>query len=130
MKQKKDKVMIVDDEADVCETIKSVLEKEGYKVVTASSGKECLKKIRKENYKLILLDIMMPELSGYDLLKLLRLRMDNLFPLAYISIIPQEEVNLRDIDGFIQKPFENRELIRKVNSIVKKFRYKKRKKFK
>ena len=54
------KIMVVDDEPDIRATVKTVLEKNGYKVVTAVDGDDCLKKLKKEKPDLILMDIMMP----------------------------------------------------------------------
>lgn len=58
------KIMIVDDELDTLESFKTVLENEGFDIVMASSGQECLDKLRKEKVDLILIDFFMPEMSG------------------------------------------------------------------
>ena len=63
------KVMIVDDEPDVLNSIKSILEYNNYEVVTAGSGKECLKKIEEGFKGIILIDILMPDLNGWDTIK-------------------------------------------------------------
>ena len=63
------KVMIVDDEPDVLESLKSILEHKNFEVLTAESGEECLKKL-KEGFKgIILMDIMMPGINGWDTIK-------------------------------------------------------------
>ena len=61
------KVMIVDDEADLCEAVKLLLESRGFEVVTAQSGAEALEKLRKERVDLVLVDFFMPEMAGRGL---------------------------------------------------------------
>jgi len=63
------KVMIVDDEPDILKSFKLVLEKENYEVITVSSGKECLRKLERGFQGVILMDIMMPEMSGFDTIR-------------------------------------------------------------
>ena len=67
------KVLIVDDEKDILESVKILIETKGsYETGTASSGKEALEILRKEKFDLVLLDVLMPEMSGIDVLKKIR----------------------------------------------------------
>jgi CheY-like chemotaxis protein len=63
------KVMIVDDEPDVLESLRTVLEKANYEVVTVESGEDCLKKLEQGFKGIILMDIMMPGMNGFDTIK-------------------------------------------------------------
>ncbi len=63
------RIMVVDDEPEICEIVRNELLKEGYTVDVANSGKECLEKIKKNKPDLILLDVMMPEMDGWDVCK-------------------------------------------------------------
>jgi len=65
----KEKIMIVDDEPEIIDSLKTVLEKNNYDVITASSGNECLKELEKGFKGVILLDIMMPVMNGLDTIK-------------------------------------------------------------
>jgi len=65
----KTRIMIVDDEPDVVHSLKTILEKEQYDVITASNGFECLKKIEQGFQGIILLDFKMPEMNGLDTVK-------------------------------------------------------------
>lgn len=65
-------ILVVDDELDTVGLIELTLQTAGYKVETATSGQNALHKIREETFDLILLDIMMPDLSGYDVLRQLK----------------------------------------------------------
>ena len=65
----KTKIMVVDDEPDVQDSLKLILEKHDYEVTTVSSGKECLEKIENGFKGIVLMDIMMPEMTGWDTIK-------------------------------------------------------------
>jgi len=60
------KVMVVDDEPDILFTVGRMLEISGYSVIKATDGKDCIKKLKESTPDLVLLDIMMPEISGWD----------------------------------------------------------------
>ncbi len=118
----KKKILIVDDEPDTLESIKEVLEKEGFEVECANNGKECIEKANETKHDLILIDIYMPGMSGEELFKALRKTINHLTPLAYVTIKPRAEVDLSDVDGFIQKPFENRDLVKEVKKLLANFK--------
>ncbi len=63
------KIMIVDDEPDILDSLKLVFEREDYDVITVDSGKKCLKELEKGFKGVILMDIMMPNLDGWDTIK-------------------------------------------------------------
>ena len=111
------KILVVDDEPDVCELIKDILVSEGYEVEISYSGKECIKKVLRNGYSLILLDLMMPDLSGEDVLKLLR-KKGKKMPVVYVTIKPKLEVDTRHVDGFVQKPFHSEELVNAVKQVI------------
>lgn len=115
----KKKLLIVDDESDILETMKNVLEKESYDVSTATNGAEALDSLLKSKPDLILIDIMMPTLSGYDLLRLLRERLNHKVKMIYVTVVPKQDVDLSDIDGFIQKPFSTKEFVKKIKEVLK-----------
>ena len=116
------KILIVDDEADTLKSIKTVLEKEGFNVDCANNGEECIEKTKEDKYSLILIDIYMPGMSGEEMFKALRKTINHLTPLAYVTIKPKSSVDVTDIDGFIQKPFKNKELIGEVKRILEDFK--------
>src|SRR3989344_7014372 len=104
-------IMVVDDEPDIRETVKTVLEKNGYRVVTAVNGDDCLKKLPKQKVDLILMDIMMP---GTPVGKVVE-KIKNT-KIAYLSVVRTSEAEKEDllksnnIVGFIQKPFDINDL--------------------
>jgi len=112
-------IMIVDDESDNRVTIKTILEKEGYKVITAVDGDDCLKKIPKQKVDLILMDIMMPGTHVKEVIPKIK---DT--KIVYITVVRTSEaeredlMKLKNVVDFIQKPFDINKLIKKVQKIV------------
>ncbi len=119
----KKKIMIVDDEPDVVDVVKMMLESEGYGVIGAHSGEECLEKIN-EGVNLVLLDIMMPEMDGWETLK--KIKMNEEFasiPVSMLTALPLTPEDARGkpiqlIENYIIKPFTKKELVEKVGEIL------------
>lgn len=119
------KILLVDDEQHIVDVVKVRLEKEGYEVITANSGKECLEKTKTEKPTLILLDIIMPEMDGYEVLKKLKDDKET----ASIPVIMLTAKNDADdvvrslINGgavdYIVKPFGSQELLHKIGANIK-----------
>ena len=113
------KVMVVDDEPDIRETVKIVLEKNGYTVITAVSGDDGLKKWKVEKPDLVLMDIMMPGTPSKEIIPQMKGT-----KVAYISVVRVSEaeksdlMKARNIVGFIQKPFDINELVKKVKGYI------------
>lgn len=111
------KIMIVDNERFTVKIVEKIIEKAGYQVLTAYSGQECLEIIGKEKPDLILLDIMMPEMSGWDVLKKIRANPETKGLKVVMLSAKQKEVD-EDLtklsDGYIPKPFERTTLIEKL----------------
>lgn len=98
--------------------MKSVLEKEGCEVVIAENGAEAIEALKSDGFQLALIDVKLPTLSGYDLLRLLRERLNHKVKMIYVSIVPEQEVDMDDIDGFIQKPFSPESFLSKINEVL------------
>ena len=112
------KILVVDDNEEDINTIKSILEKEGYEVVAVGNGADALDNLTSDGIGLVLIDIKMPTLSGYDLLRLAREKVNNNVPMIYITIVPQKEVDMDSINGFIQKPFTPETLVDEVKKHI------------
>ena len=113
------RILIVDDDFDDLQAMKTLIEKAGCKAVPATNGAKALDMLKSNGFDLILLDIQMPTLSGYDLLRLLREKLDHNAKMAYVSILPQKEVDMRGTDGFIQKPFSPASFTKEVKRLLK-----------
>ena len=113
------KIMVVDDEADIRSSVKTILEKEGYEVITAINGDDCLKKLEKGKPDLILLDIMMPGTPVREVVK----KIKNV-KISYLSVVRTSEAEKEKLLGqnnivdFIQKPFDIADLVKRVKKIV------------
>ena len=111
--------MIVDDEVDIRETIKTILEREGYNIVMAVSGDDCLKKLETIKPNLILLDIMMPGTPVRDVVKKIKGAKIIYCSAVRTSDAEREQLlSASNVIDFIQKPFDINELIKKVKKMV------------
>ena len=116
-------ILVVDDEADLCEILKFNLEHEGYTVDTAGSAEEALTLLQKRAYHLILLDIMMGGMSGFKMVELLRKEWKNDTPIVFLTAKDTENDMLTGFsvgaDDYISKPFSIKEVIARVKAVVK-----------
>ena len=112
-------ILVVDDLFDDLESMKKVLEKGGYGVSTATNGARALDALNEQKFDLILIDIQMPTVSGYDLLRLIRDKVKENIKLIYVTIVPKEEVDIADVDGFVQKPFKPSDPLKEVRKVLK-----------
>ena len=118
------KILCVDDEPMNLELLEALLAPAGYEVLQAASGEQALALIRTANPDLVLLDIMMPGLSGYDVLK--QIRADKKIrdiPVVMVTALKDVEDRVRALeagcDDFLSKPFEKNELLARVKSLVR-----------
>ena len=114
MKQRR--VLVVDDEPKVLRFIEIGLKLKGFNVFTTTSGKEALELVSSEEPDVMLLDIVMPDLNGYEVLK--QLRTFSNIPVIVISASPaiQNDIVKHGADYFIMKPFDPNDLA----SVIKK----------
>ena len=118
------KIMVVDNEPDIVDLTRTVLELGGYNVVTAYSGEECLKLLEKEKVDLVLLDIMMPDLCGWDVAAKIKENPQwKNIPIVFLTAkgdtmsIGMGEMTSED---YIIKPFDNNNLINRIQKILEK----------
>jgi DNA-binding response OmpR family regulator len=118
------KILVVDDEADLVETIRFSLELEGYNVLVASNGEEGLNLARQEKPDLILLDLMLPKLDGYKVCRLLKFdeRYKHI-PILMLTAKTQEKDKIlgkeTGANEYITKPFDMDELMAKIKAYLK-----------
>jgi DNA-binding response OmpR family regulator len=118
------KILVVDDEVDLVETIRFPLESEGFTVLVSYNGEDALNQARTENPDLILLDIMLPKLDGYKVCRLLKFdeRYRNI-PIIMLTARVQEKDKTIGMetgaDEYITKPFDMDELLEKVKAYLK-----------
>jgi DNA-binding NtrC family response regulator len=114
-------VLIVDDEAEIRESLQTLLELEGYEVETAGNGDEGLSKLGERPFDLVLLDLALPGRSGIDLLPEIR-ALDAQLPVIIITAFGTVEDAVRAMQGgagnFLQKPWDNEKLLADVRAAV------------
>lgn len=117
------KILVVDDELDICAILKFNLEKAGFEVSTAQSAEDALEK-GMNSYDLLLLDVMMEGMSGFDLAKMLKQKPQTKdIPIIFITAkdTADDAVNGLDLgaDDYISKPFSIKEVISRVKAVLR-----------
>src|SRR4030066_381722 len=119
------KILLVDDEVDLVETVRFPLEMEGYHVLVSYNGEDALNQARKENPDLILLDLMLPKLDGYKVCRLLKFdeRYKHI-PILMLTAKTQEKDKMlgaeTGADEYITKPFDIDDLVEKIKGYLSK----------
>jgi len=119
------KVMVVDDEENVLTLVKAVLDQEGFDVTAVSSGQECLKKLKDARPNLILMDMMMPGMSGREAVEKIRADPKNkaikiiFVTVARFSEVGKETLGKLKVLDYVTKPFDNKDLVKRVRHALK-----------
>ena len=120
----KEHILVVEDDVDINNLISKTLEKRQYKITQAFSGSEALLQLSISDYSLILLDLMLPGMSGEEIIN--KIRNEKEMPIIVISAKTSlnDKVNVLNIgaDDYITKPFESEEIIARVNSNLRGYR--------
>ena len=119
----KQKILVVDDEAEALELVEFNLKQAGYAVTTAADGAEALKKARTQTPDLIVLDVMLPEMDGFEICKTLRLDAATAkVPIIMLTAKAAEIDRVLGLelgaDDYLTKPFSPRELVLRVKKIL------------
>jgi len=114
-------ILIVDDEKRLVSLVESYLKQEGYRVAAAYNGKEALLVAEKEKPDLIILDIMMPEMNGYDFMRAHRTQHDT--PIIMLTAKVEDDDKIIGLelgaDDYVVKPFKPRELMARVRNVLR-----------
>jgi len=114
-------VMVVDDEERLVSLVQTYLAQEGFRVVTARNGREALFLARDEKPDLIVLDLMMPEMDGYEFLRLHRKERETPIILLTAKVEDSDKVLGLELgaDDYVTKPFSPRELVARVRAVLR-----------
>jgi DNA-binding response OmpR family regulator len=116
-------ILIVDDELSILVPLQFLLEKEGYATKLAQSGKEAIETIDRVRPDLILLDIMLPDLDGYEIYQMIRQRSEwQTIRIIFLTAKNRDVDMARGLamgaDAYITKPFSNAQLIQKIGELI------------
>ncbi len=115
------RILVVDDEKQIVDIVRAYLSREGYQIITAYDGPSALEMARREQPDLVVLDLMLPGLSGWDVCR--KLREDSAVPI--IMLTAREEIADRIVglelgaDDYVSKPFDPRELVARVRAVLR-----------
>ncbi len=116
-------ILIADDEAEIRELLRLYLEKDGYHVLEAADGQSALSLLEQEEIDMALLDIMMPKVDGYHVLK--KLRESSNIPVMILSAKNQDADKILGLDlgadDYLAKPFNPMEAMARINSNIRRF---------
>jgi DNA-binding response OmpR family regulator len=126
-----DKILVVDDDPDIRDAATIILESQGYEVVTANNGVECLAGIKSENPDLLILDLLMPKMDGFAVCKALqdaRWSKYRKLPILVLSSVREDASRRRyeletglelDVNDYVEKPISPKILLERVRKLLK-----------
>lgn len=115
------RILVVDDEPDLVHAVRLYLEMEGYLVFAASNGYEALEKVREKLPDLVVLDVMMPDMDGFETLQ--KLREVHHVPVIMLTVRGEEADKVRGLqmgaDDYVTKPFSQKELLSRIQAVLR-----------
>ncbi len=117
----KEKILVVDDEKNICDLLRMYLEKEGYAVVMAHNGVDAVNTFASENPDLVLLDIMLPQLDGWQVCREIRKTSEK----PIIMLTAKDEVFDKVLglelgaDDYVTKPFDTKEIVARIKAVLR-----------
>lgn len=123
MTNERERILIVDDEPSVVEVVSLYLKREGYEAFTAHNGRDALRLIREQQPTLVVLDLMLPEVDGLEIIRRLRDDYGEDVPVIVLSARRQETDRIYGLelgaDDYVTKPFSPAELVARVNAVLR-----------
>jgi len=117
----KEKILVVDDEKNICDLLRMYLEKEGYAVVMAHNGFDAVQMFSSENPDLVLLDVMLPQLDGWQVCREIRKTSEK----PIIMLTAKDEVFDKVLglelgaDDYVTKPFDTKEIVARIKAVLR-----------
>jgi two-component system, OmpR family, catabolic regulation response regulator CreB len=118
---KKVKILIVEDESSIVDAVSFVLQRDGYEIVSVGTGQAALDTILQQRFDLILLDVGLPDINGFDVCK--QIRKNNSVPIIFLTARSEEVDRVLGLeleaDDYVCKPFSPRELVARIKAILR-----------
>ncbi len=122
----KNSILIADDDKNICELVRLYLEKEGYKLTSVYDGDSALANVFREEYSMVILDIMMPGKDGFEVLKEIRKKSN--VPVIMLTAKGETLDKILGLefgaDDYIVKPFEPKELVARIKAVLRRVEFK------
>src|SRR4051794_37509665 len=116
-----ERVLVVDDDAELCQLVTRYLRREGFEISWAASGATGVEKALAEDYSLIMLDVMMPDADGFEVLR--RIREKSRTPVLMLTARGDTQDRIRGLelgaDDYLPKPFDPAELVARIRAILR-----------
>jgi len=116
-------VLVVDDEKKILELVRLYLENEGFKVITAEDGETALEKVEMHEPQIVILDIMLPKLDGWEVCR--KIREKSAVPIIMLTARGEEIDRILGLelgaDDYVSKPFSPRELVARVKAVLRRY---------
>jgi DNA-binding NtrC family response regulator len=116
-----EKILVVDDESTICDSVKKILSRKGYSVENTLNAKDAVEKMKKEKYDILITDLMMPKMSGMELIELVKKyypEIDVLVITGYATIDSAVQATKLGVLDYIQKPFTPNELTDRIQKAI------------
>lgn len=121
----KTKILIIDDDVKLCRLVKDYLTPMGFAVEAAHTGTEGLEKVKNGDYQAVILDVMLPEMDGFEVLK--RIRSFSIVPVLMLTALGDESDRIVGLeigaDDYLPKTFSTRELLARLRAVTRRSRY-------
>ncbi len=115
------RILVVDDEPKLLELVRWILERNGFEVIEAQNGREAIEKVQDELPSLVLLDVMMPDMNGFETLREIR-KLSNV-PVIMLTVQSSEADKVHGLelgaDDYVTKPFSHRELVSRIRAVLR-----------
>lgn len=119
------RVLIIDDDLKLCRLVKDYLETMGYTVEAAHTGAAGLERVKNDNYQAIILDVMLPEMNGFEVLK--QIRSFSTVPVLMLTALGDESDRIVGLeigaDDYLPKSFSTRELLARLRAVTRRFQH-------
>ena len=119
-----EKILIVDDDPDTCQLLQFLFQRSGYRTIAVTSGSQAIRQVENQSPDLVVLDVLMPEMDGWETFRRVRELSDS--PVLFLSALASAECAAQALqmgaDDYLRKPYSNQELLARVETALSRAR--------